>query len=241
MQGTLRNVSVNGQPAVPALGANGKPNLGTPGFANLSGTFSFDERQGTAHFEGNNAALVLPGMFEEPRLPFDQLGGDVRWTRQDGRMTVNVDNIRFANADTAGTVSGTWRKGGDSESGIADFSGELSRAQVARVPRYLPLGIPAGTRHYLAGALAGGEAAGVRFVLKGDLTHFPFHGPFEKAGDFRVEVPIRQVRYQITAHETEPTGAPRWPTLRTSTARCCSSAAACHSWRAAPPSRALPA
>ncbi|MGN5476992.1 YhdP family phospholipid transporter [Cupriavidus basilensis] len=124
-----------------------------------------------------------------------------------------MDNIRFANADTAGTVSGTWRKGGDSESGIADFSGELSRAQVARVPRYLPLGIPAGTRHYLAGALAGGEAAGVRFVLKGDLTHFPFHGPFEKAGDFRVEVPIRQVRYQITAHETGPTGAPRWPTF----------------------------
>lgn len=213
VQGTLRNVSVNGQPAVPAVGANGKPHLGTPGFANLSGTFSFDDRQGSVHFEGANAALVLPGMFDEPRLPFDEIGGDVRWTRQDGHMTVNVENIHFANADTAGTVSGSWRTGGDSESGIADLSGELSRAQVARVPRYLPLGIPAGTRHYLAGALAGGEAAGVRFVLKGDLTHFPFHAPHEKAGDFRVEVPIRQVRYQIAAHEANPGGAPLWPTF----------------------------
>jgi uncharacterized protein (TIGR02099 family) len=213
VQGTLRNVSVSGQPAVPAIGANGKPNLGVPGFANLSGTFNVDERQGTVHFEGANAALVLPGMFDEPRLPFDQIGGDVRWTRQDGQMTVNVENIRFANADTAGAVSGTWRTGGDSESGIADLSGELSRAQVARVPRYLPLGIPAGTRHYLAGALAGGEAAGVRFVLKGDLTHFPFHAPHEKAGDFRVEVPIRQVRYQIAAHEASPGGTPVWPTF----------------------------
>ncbi|WER44822.1 YhdP family protein [Cupriavidus sp. WKF15] len=211
VQGTLRNVSVNGQPAVPALGANGKPNLGVPGFANLSGTFSFDDRQGAVHFEGANSALVLPGMFDEPRLPFDQIGGDLRWTRQDGHMTVTVDNIRFANADTAGNVSGSWRTGGDSTAGIADLSGELSRAQVARVPRYLPLGIPAGTRHYLAGALAGGEAAGVRFVLKGDLTHFPFHAPFEKAGDFRVEVPIRQVRYQIAAHETGAGGAPLWP------------------------------
>ncbi|MFC4520059.1 YhdP family protein [Cupriavidus pinatubonensis] len=213
VQGTLRNVSLNGQPAVPAVGPNGKPNLGVPGFANLSGTFSFDDRQGKVHVEGSNAALVLPGMFDEPRLPFDEISGDVRWTRQDGNTAVNVENIRFANADTAGSVNGTWRTGGDSASGIADLSGELSRAQVARVPRYLPTGIPSGTRHYLAGALAGGEASGVRFVLKGDLTHFPFHGPYEKAGDFRVEVPIRQVRYQIAAHDTTPGGAPLWPTF----------------------------
>ncbi|AGW89438.1 YhdP family protein [Cupriavidus necator] len=214
LQGTLRNVSLNGQPAAPALGADGRPRLGTPGFSNLSGTFAFDDQQGSIRFEGSGAALTLPGLFEEPRLPFDQIGGDVRWTHTGGKLAVTLDGIRFANADAAGTVRGTWREGGDDGSGIADLSGEMTRAQVARVPRYLPLSIPAGTRHYLAGALAGGEAANVRFVLKGDLAHFPFHAPHEKAGEFRVEVPIEHVRYQIAPHETATGaagGAPLWP------------------------------
>jgi len=211
VQGILRDVSVNSQPAVPALGPDGKARTGVPGFAHISGNFSFDDQQGTVRFEGSEAALLLPGVFEEPRLPFDQIGGDVRWTQQRGRLAVTLDNIRFANADAAGTVSGTWQAGGDSSAGIANLSGELSRAQVARVPRYLPLGIPAATRHYLAGALGAGEATGVRFLLKGDLTHFPFQGRHEKEGDFRVEVPIQHVSYQIAPHVTAADGGPLWP------------------------------
>ncbi|WP_354686096.1 YhdP family protein [Cupriavidus necator] len=214
VQGTLRDVSVNGQPAVPAVGADGRARLGTPGFSRLSGTFSFDDQQGHARFEGNGASLTVPGLFEEPRVPFDQIGGDLRWQRTGGKLAVTLDGIRFANADAAGTVSGTWREGGDGTSGIADLSGGMSRAQVARVPRYLPLSIPAGTRHYLAGALAGGDAANVTFVLKGDLAHFPFHAPHEKAGEFHVDVPIEHVRYQVAPHETAtgPNGStPLWP------------------------------
>ncbi|WP_316148946.1 YhdP family protein [Cupriavidus sp. BIC8F] len=216
VQGTLRDVSVNGQPAVPAVDASGHPRLGTPGFSHLSGTFSFDDQQGNARFDGNGAALVLPGLFEEPRLPFDQIGGEVRWTHTGGKLAVTLDGVRFANADAAGTVRGTWRAGGDGVSGIADLTGDMTRAQVARVPRYLPLSIPAGTRHYLAGALAGGEAAGVSFVLRGDLAHFPFHAPHEKAGEFRVEVPIEHVSYQIAPHETASgttAGVQAWPTF----------------------------
>ncbi|WP_371704892.1 YhdP family protein [Cupriavidus sp. L7L] len=211
LQGTLRDVSVNGQAAVPALDTKGRPRLGTPGFSRLSGTFSFDDQQGSARFEGNNASLVVPGLFEEPRVPFDQIGGDVRWHHAGGKLVVTLDGIRFANADAAGSVRGTWRAGGDGTSGIADLSGEMTRAQVARVPRYLPQTIPAGTRHYLAGALMSGDAAGVSFVLRGDLEHFPFHAPFEKAGEFRVDVPIERVSYQIAPHETGAGGAPLWP------------------------------
>ncbi|MEM5274096.1 YhdP family protein [Cupriavidus taiwanensis] len=217
IQGTLREVSVNGQPAVPALDAAGHARLGTPGFSRLSGTFALDEQQGSARFEGNDAALVLPGLFEDPRLAFDQIGGDVRWQHRDGKLAVTLDSVRFANADAAGSVRGTWRAGGDGVSGIADLAGEMTRANVARVPRYLPLSIPATTRHYLSAALAGGEASGVSFVLRGDLAHFPFQAPHQKAGEFRVEVPIEHVSYQIAPHVAshEPAhgtpGASAWP------------------------------
>ncbi|SPA49167.1 YhdP family protein [Cupriavidus taiwanensis] len=217
IQGTLREVSINGQPAVPALDAGGHPRLGTPGFSRLSGTFTLDDQQGSARFEGTDAALALPGLFEDPRLPFDQIAGDVRWQRRDGKLAVTLDGVRFANADAAGSVRGTWREGGDGVSGIADLAGEMTRAKVARVPRYLPLSIPAATRHYLSGALTGGEATGVSFVLRGDLAHFPFHAPHEKAGEFRVEVPIEHVSYQIAPHDAShgpahgTPGASSWP------------------------------
>ncbi|WP_454731232.1 MULTISPECIES: YhdP family protein [Cupriavidus] len=200
VQGTLRNVSVREQPASPALGANGKPNLGVPGFSRLSGSFNFDERRGSARLEGSNAALVLPGMFEEPRVVFDQIAGEVHWTRDNNKLAVRTDGVRFANPDTAGTVRGTWQTGGDGHGGIADLTGELDRAQVGRIPRYLPLGLPAATRQYLAGALVAGEASDVKFLVKGDLEYFPFHSPHEGAGDFRVEVPIQRVSYQIAPH-----------------------------------------
>ncbi|WP_454720681.1 MULTISPECIES: YhdP family protein [Cupriavidus] len=207
VQGTLRNVSVREQPASPALGANGKPNLGMPGFSRLSGSFSFDEHRGSARLEGSNAALVLPGMFEEPRVVFDQIAGEVRWTRDNGKLAVRTDGVRFANPDTAGTVRGTWQAGGDGHGGIADLTGELDRAQVARIPRYLPLGLPAATRQYLAGALVAGEASDVKFLVKGDLEYFPFHSPHEGAGDFRIEVPVQRLGYQIAPHVNAAPGS----------------------------------
>ncbi|WP_137928027.1 YhdP family protein [Cupriavidus sp. 2SB] len=203
VQGTLRNVSVNSQPAVPAVGPDGKPHTGTPGFTQLSGTFSFDDRQGTARVDSSGASISFPGVFDDPRVPFDTLRGEVRWTHENNQLVVRTPGIQFANADTAGSVRGSWQTGGDGKSGIADLSGQLDRAMANRIPRYLPTTMPA-TRHYLEGALVGGEAHDVKFLVKGDLHHFPFHPPFARAGDFRVEVPVRNVSYQIAPHETGP-------------------------------------
>lgn len=209
VQGTLRNVSVREQPAEPAFDKNGHANLGVPGFSGLSGNFSFDQQGGSARFEGTQATLTFPGVFEDPRLPFDELAGALQWRREGGKLVVRTDGIRFANADTAGTVRGNWREGGDGHAGIAELDGQLDRAQIARVPRYLPLHVPASTRHYLSGALAGGQSEAVRFQVKGDLAHFPFHGDAARHGDFRVDVPLRQASYQIDPHGAD--GKPVWP------------------------------
>lgn len=209
VQGTLRQVSVREQPANPAVGTDGHARIGVPGFSGMSGNFQFDQRGGSARFSGNRATLAFPGVFEEQRLSFDDLSGQFSWRHVDGKLAVQSDGIQFANADAAGTIRGNWREGGDGHAGIADLRGELTRAQVARVPRYLPLVVPAGTRSYLAGALAGGESHGVTFSVQGDLAHFPFHGPNARHGDFHVDVPLRQASYQINPHPS-PSGT-GWP------------------------------
>nr|WP_261378867.1 YhdP family protein [Cupriavidus gilardii] len=200
VQGTLRDVAVRERPAEPAVTADGHARIGVPGFSGLSGSFSFDQRGGNARFTGSNATLVFPGLFDDPRLAFDELAGQFSWRRIDGKLAVDTDGVRFANADAVGTVRGSWRQGGDGHAGIADLRGELTRAQVQRVPRYLPLEIPQTTRRYLTGALAAGEAQDVQFRVNGDLAHFPFQGDNARHGDFRVEVPLKDAAYRVDPH-----------------------------------------
>lgn len=215
VQGTLRGVAVRERPAEPAITADGHARIGVPGFSGLSGSFSFDQRGGNARFAGSNATLIFPGLFEDPRLSFDELAGQFSWRRVDGKLAVDTDGVRFSNADAVGTVRGSWRQGGDGRAGIADLRGELSRAQVQRVPRYLPLEIPPATRRYLGGALAAGEAQDVQFRVQGDLAHFPFQGDYARHGDFRVEVPLKGAAYRVDPHPLAAgngtAAQPDWP------------------------------
>ena len=62
--------------------------------------------------------LGFPGVFEEPRIPLDSLSASVRWTVQPpaqpgtpSRWQVEVRQARFANAEAAGQLEGTWRTG----------------------------------------------------------------------------------------------------------------------------------
>ena len=57
-------------------------------------------------------ALDFPGVFEEPVLPFAALEGDVRWQSNNGQIQVDVDRLRFSNADAQGEVEGSWRTSG---------------------------------------------------------------------------------------------------------------------------------
>jgi uncharacterized protein (TIGR02099 family) len=168
---------------------------------------------GQAALSVADGALLLPGVFEEPVVPMRRLDATVRWQIDGARIAVQTDDLRFANADAEGEARLDWHTaaGPARFPGVLDLSGTLSRADDARVHRYLPLGIPAESRHYVRDAILSGSASQARFRIKGNLNDLPFgHG---EPGEFHIEANVKDVTFAYAPPSVSRAGEQPWPAL----------------------------
>ena len=112
------------------------------------------EAGGEARIGLEQGVVELPGVFDEPALPFDRLDAKLDWKieRRPGaapNITVRVREASFANADAEGELSATWRTGsgegmarGGRFPGVLELDGRIGNARAVRTVRYLPLGTP---------------------------------------------------------------------------------------------------
>ncbi|MCZ2498520.1 TIGR02099 family protein [Xylophilus sp. Kf1] len=193
------------------------PPLGRPGVRGADVDFDLSEAGGTARLAITDGALDFPGVFEEPVVPVDTLQAEVRWqVGADGRLAVQVPRATFANRDAAGTLHADWRTHDEGDAalrmpGVLDLGGSLSRADGARVFRYLPQSIGPEVRHYVRDAISAGTASAAQFEVRGDLRHMPFTDP--RQGRFHIAAQLRGVTYAYAPPEIEPVGALPWPAL----------------------------
>lgn len=173
---------------------------------------------GKAALSISSGALVLPGVFEDPVLPLDRLSADVRWQIEGERIAVQTADVQFANADAQGEARATWHTSDAAKAphrsrfpGVLDLSGNLNRADGTRVHRYLPLSIPAESRHYVRDAVVAGTASNVQFRVKGDLHDLPFNDP--RQGEFRIAARVRDVTYAYVPPQLQPANTLPWPAL----------------------------
>ncbi len=175
-----------------------------PGFANLSGRIDATDSEGVLVLATRNGEVSLPRLFPEPRISLASLSGEVSWERRaPGGVNVRVAGLQFANADVAGSASGSYAYTGDGP-GVADLSAQLQRADARNLPQYLPRPeiMGARTRDWLVRAIRAGQSGDVRMRLQGDLRRFPFADP--QLGQFQV---VAQVREGVLAY------AEGWPAL----------------------------
>ncbi|MBU9354901.1 TIGR02099 family protein [Burkholderia multivorans] len=219
--GDLQGISFAAQEPPPGLSARGHPRAGLPGVENLWGRVDASETGGTAEFDTVDAAVTVPGEFDEPRLTFDKLRGRANWTitpapgEKHARVDVNVPDLFVANPDAEIAVSGTYTNPGHGR-GSLDLRADFARASVARIPRYLPTGMSDHLRAYLGHALQDGRVTkGASIVARGPLDKFPFqHEP--TAGVFRIVAPFTGGRFEPTPYppRTLANGTPSvWPAL----------------------------
>jgi uncharacterized protein (TIGR02099 family) len=161
-----------------------------PGFSGITGHIDGNEKSGTLLLSSQAAAAELPLVFRD-KFEFDSLGAQVAWSRTGGgkEWEVRLNNLQFANPDLAGNLNGVYQTMTDAP-GVIDLNGQLSRADMRQIPRYLPLRIGPRTRTWLERAFLGGHSNDVRLKLKGDLREFPF--PDSKTGQFRVAAKVEQ-------------------------------------------------
>jgi uncharacterized protein (TIGR02099 family) len=195
-----------------------------PGFQGADIDFDFNQSGGQARLTMKSGALDLPGIFDEVRVPLDQLGTDVHWKTQGDHVSISLPNLRFSNADAQGEAQIKWQTGVATAAasgsqvqstrhlpGVLDVQGLLSRANGARVYRYLPLGLDREARDYVRDAVVAGAATNVKFKVKGNLHDFPF--ATSKQGDFRISADLNNVTYAYAPSSLLPKDSPQWPAL----------------------------
>ncbi len=159
-----------------------------PGVQNLSGRIQADQTGGQAQLTMRRGAIALPTIFEAERLPVENLATTLSWSRMpDGQWSVQAAKLQLSTPDASGSASlhyQTLARG----PGLLNLTAHLDRAEARAVPKYLPLGIPEGTRDYLRTAIAGGNSNDVRFIVQGPLAAFPFNKP--GSGVFSVKARI---------------------------------------------------
>ncbi|MGH8688093.1 MAG: YhdP family protein [Burkholderiales bacterium] len=176
-----------------------------PGIVNLSGRIDASESRGTLMLASHNAQVLLPKVFPEPRLAFTQLAAEAIWERRaDGRVSVRIADLRFANEDVAGTASGTYAFTEGEGPGTIDLSAQLQRADARALDRYLPRPEIIGehARAWVVRAIRAGESIDTRLRVRGDLRDFPFLDP--QQGQFRIVAQVRGAELDY---------APGWPAL----------------------------
>ncbi|WP_087748032.1 MULTISPECIES: YhdP family protein [unclassified Acidovorax] len=193
-----------------------------PGLSGASLDIDMTQAGGKADLRIAAGEVILPGAFEDPVVPLDQLSADLRWQidgQGDGqRLAVQASNVRFANADMQGELRANWNTSDASQGpqharfpGVIDLSGSLARADGTRVHRYLPLGLPDDSRHYVRDAIQAGTASNVQFHVKGRLDDMPANDP--RQGDFRISARVKDVTLVYVPPRLQSSGDPPWPAL----------------------------
>ncbi|WP_250463087.1 YhdP family protein [Caballeronia sp. GAFFF2] len=204
LKADLQGISVQAQEPPPGLTVNNHPRAGIPGIENLWGHVDANEAQGAIDIDTKNAAITIPGAFDDPRLTFDTLQGHATWTVADeiapGELrrafTIHLDTLRVKNADAEGDVTASYWNQGHGR-GNLDLKAKIAHMQVTRLVRYLPTSLNERVRVYLGHALQAGVARNSVLEVHGDLTKFPY-AKAPDAGVFRIEAPFTGGRFDPT-------------------------------------------
>jgi uncharacterized protein (TIGR02099 family) len=193
---------------------------GIPGFSGLGLDFDLNQLGGKASLAVTSGAVTFPGLFEDPVIRLDQLSGDVQWKVDGDSVQISVPSLHFANADAQGDMQFKWRTaetatGGAARvgrfPGILDLQGTLSRADLSRVHRYLPLVLEQDVRAYVRDAVVAGAASNVKFKLKGNLQGLPYVD--SKQGELHVSADIRNATLAYVPPSLLPKDSLTWPAL----------------------------
>ncbi len=143
-----------------------------PGFRGASGSVDARESGGTLYLNTQKAAVEMPLLFRDP-LEFDVLTAQLRWERLAGQTEVRLNSIAFSNSHLAGTLFGNFRTG-ESTGGHIDLTGNLARADLRQVGRYVPVVVGADEREWLDYAFRAGDVTAGSLRIKGDVDAIPF-------------------------------------------------------------------
>lgn len=213
-------------------GADAHETIGRPGFRGATIDFDLSLAGGKAKIAIDKGALELPGIFEDAVIPLEQLSSDVVWkilqpvanvqskvvAVPDKKIEVTVNNLTLKNSDAKGLANFTWRTSDPATAmnksrfpGVLDLNAKLTQAELSRVWRYLPTGIPKKARDYVRDLLVDGKASEVNFKIKGEVWDIP--AAKANQGDFKITAKFNNARVAYVPKRLQDPSDLTWPEL----------------------------
>ncbi len=191
-KGRVQGLSLSGA----AAGKSG--DIGRPGLQGLDADFEATEAGGSARLAVAQGALEFPGLFEQPTLPVERFTAVLAWRLQTAaapsapKYEVLLRDVKLLNADAQAEFNAAWRTDAQGRlPGTLELEGKLQRGRAQAVARYLPLTLPADTRHWVEQAVRGGRIPQATFKVRGNLDDFPFRRA--ASGEFRIAGQVEDV------------------------------------------------
>ena len=217
-QGRVTRFAVESFPDDTGAKPGSTASIGTPGIRGATVDFAVTDSGGKATLAINNGSIDFPGVFAEPVVPFQRLSTDLAWQLDGEQVQVQLNKLRFSNADADGELQLKWQTGdprrassGARFPGVLDMQGTLSRANASRVYRYLPLVVEPPVHRYVRDAVQGGTGNGVRFKVKGDLWDVPY--AHSTRGEFLISAPISGATLAYVPRSLQTADEKPWPAL----------------------------
>lgn len=206
-QGTALRPERSGAPAV-------------PGFANLTGQIDATEKSGHLSLATSDGILLLPALFVDPKVVFDQLNLHSHWqVQKDQTLLFKIDDMNFALEGIAGSLSGSHVLPLQfNQPGVIDLKAHLSTFDIRRIARYLPSHTPERVERWISSGLLDGKLTDVDISAKGDLADFPVHashfGESANSG-FKLVGKFQDLMLNYDPARKAPDGqSPEWPLLQ---------------------------
>ena len=159
-----------------------------PGFSNLSGALSANQKAGKLQLSTTHAKLDLTSILRYPTA-VDSINGSISWSHKEQATNIHVDQLSISNPDLSASVNANFVM--DSTKGdYLDLKAHIAKADAKYALRYYPKALGETTLHWLDTSILSGQIEDVNVVIKGRLADFPFvdkqNKPLPNLGQFRV-------------------------------------------------------
>ncbi|BEI41542.1 YhdP family protein [Polynucleobacter sp. HIN9] len=165
-----------------------------PSIANLSGTITTNQSQGSIKLNSQNLRLVIADFLAEPRLQFDSASGALSWSLKNKQWQIGFNQLSVNNPDIALIADGNYLIGKEKAPDTLDLTIQFPRAKAQTIYRYLPAEMSKDARAYIEKAFIGGEINNGRLRMKGDPNLAPYDAP--GSGEFALNLPISQTVFR---------------------------------------------
>ncbi len=178
VKGNFANLAMKPQAARPAQ----KDEIALPaipGFTNLTGAIDANEKHGAMQISSTNLLLQLPDYFAVAEMQFDRFDMLANWEFKDrNQLSINLGKLDLTQQEMHAHFSGTHLLPISVDKtqplGLLDLTGTISRFDVQKLNRYLPLVTQPDLHHWLTSGIEQGYIDDVNIRIKGDLAEFPF-------------------------------------------------------------------